>query len=60
MGVNIKSGFDVMRLGLASQAFSQNPTLQGSIPRGHEDTFLKNSISNPNLCWSSDTDVSVT
>ena len=33
MGENLKSDFGVIRLGLASQAFSQNPTLLGSIPR---------------------------
>ena len=31
MGVNIKSYFGIMRLGLASQAFSKNPTFPGSI-----------------------------
>ena len=43
-GVNIKSNVGVMRFGLARQAFSQNPTLLGSIPRGH---VSPNSISNP-------------
>ena len=44
MGVNIKWDFRIMRLGLASQTFSQNPTIPGSIPRGH---VSKKKISNP-------------
>ena len=44
-GVIIKLKFGVMRLGLASQAYSQNPTLLGSIPG---DLRFSNSISNPN------------
>ena len=43
-GVTIKSSFGVMRLGLASQAFSWNPTLPDSIPRWN---VSQNSISNP-------------
>ena len=47
MGVNIISNFCVMRVGLASQAFSQNPTLEASVSQ--KSTSDPNYNRHPNI-----------